>query len=243
MKKYNFLVIAMFTCLLTACATSQADRIIDQSAVTATQNAENNDFHVILKAAQGGDKNAQYAIGYMYYYGKGVEQDIARGESWIKKAALNGQVQALQAVQLLDVSTGAIEKNHAKVDAAKKSASLHLERKLINQHSIAVKQQTVLSGKEAKQFFAKHKKALYTLQIYGGFEQKQVMQVANKYVKYMKQPLIVYLSKYKGKPWYVCLVGAYVDFHEAKAKIKVMPNALKKLHPWVKSIRSLDHDK
>lgn len=55
----------------------------------------------LLPAAEGGDAAVQYAVGYMYYYGKGVPQDKALGKMWIDRAAAQGLEQALQAQSVM----------------------------------------------------------------------------------------------------------------------------------------------
>lgn len=51
--------------------------------------------------AEKGQPDAQYAIGYMYYYGQGVVEDRKKAWYWITRAAKSGQVDAQQAVKLL----------------------------------------------------------------------------------------------------------------------------------------------
>lgn len=63
-----------------------------------TMNLTNDE---VRKAAEAGDPDAQYALGYMYYYGKGVPQNKALGESWINKSAAAGQPQAIEAQKIL----------------------------------------------------------------------------------------------------------------------------------------------
>jgi DamX protein len=53
------------------------------------------------QAAQGGDPDAQYALGYMYYYGIGTARDKQAAELWIKRAARQGQPLAKKAEVLL----------------------------------------------------------------------------------------------------------------------------------------------
>src|SRR3989338_6842637 len=58
-------------------------------------------FPQVKQAAREGDPDAQYALGYMYFYGKnGARQDVALGQQWIEQAASSGQPQALQAIKL-----------------------------------------------------------------------------------------------------------------------------------------------
>jgi DamX protein len=55
----------------------------------------------ISKAAQANDPDAQYALGYMYYYGIGVVEDREAARLWIRRAAAAGQPLALKAEQLI----------------------------------------------------------------------------------------------------------------------------------------------
>lgn len=47
------------------------------------------------------DAHAQYALGYMYYYGVGAPQNKPLGIAWIKKAAEQGCAPAFAALQQL----------------------------------------------------------------------------------------------------------------------------------------------
>ncbi len=46
------------------------------------------------KAAEQGDAEAQYNLGFMYGYGKGVSQDYAEAVKWYRKAAEQGYAKA-----------------------------------------------------------------------------------------------------------------------------------------------------
>ncbi|MFT4060396.1 MAG: SEL1-like repeat protein [Legionella sp.] len=52
--------------------------------------------------AKKGQADAQYAVGYMYYYGKGVVEDRKKAWFWITAAANAGQPDALVAAKMLD---------------------------------------------------------------------------------------------------------------------------------------------
>jgi TPR repeat protein len=51
------------------------------------------------KAAEAGDEVAQWHMGLCYYYGRGVDRDVARAMLWFRKAASQGIPYAAQAVQ------------------------------------------------------------------------------------------------------------------------------------------------
>lgn len=51
--------------------------------------------------AERGQADAQYAVGYMYYYGQGVVEDRDKAWFWIHMAARLGQHDAIEAVKIL----------------------------------------------------------------------------------------------------------------------------------------------
>ena len=52
--------------------------------------------------AERGHCDAQYAIGYMYYYGQGVVEDRKKAWYWINMAAQKGQADAITATKILE---------------------------------------------------------------------------------------------------------------------------------------------
>lgn len=58
-------------------------------------------FVRLMPEAKKGQPDAQYAIGYMYYYGRGVVEDRKVAWQWITQAAKAGQVDAQTAVKIL----------------------------------------------------------------------------------------------------------------------------------------------
>ena len=59
-------------------------------------------FKQLLPAAYHGQAQAQYAIGYMYYYGLGTTKDKNAAIQWMRKAAHNHNLAAKQALALID---------------------------------------------------------------------------------------------------------------------------------------------
>lgn len=52
--------------------------------------------------AEKGQPDAQYAIGYLYYYGQGVVENRKQALYWINKAAKAGHLDAIAALKRLD---------------------------------------------------------------------------------------------------------------------------------------------
>ena len=88
---------------LASCATTSAQELARGKQNFFAQRYATS-FQQIKKVAELGNPDAEYALGYMYYYGKGTDQDAHAAKTWISKAAGQGQAQAIQAVQLLDAA-------------------------------------------------------------------------------------------------------------------------------------------
>ena len=56
----------------------------------------------LLPLACNGLPDAQYGVGYMYYYGLGVAQDTDVGYFWIRRAANARYLPAIKALELID---------------------------------------------------------------------------------------------------------------------------------------------
>jgi TPR repeat protein len=63
-------------------------------------------LHVLLPLACDGVPEAQYAVGYLYYYGFGVGQDTDTGYFWIKRSADKGYQPAIVAMQTMEKDKG-----------------------------------------------------------------------------------------------------------------------------------------
>ena len=60
-------------------------------------------FRRIKLAAKRGNTDAQYALGYLYYYGIGVGRNKRVGKWWIARAATKGHSQAIQVSKMLRI--------------------------------------------------------------------------------------------------------------------------------------------
>lgn len=59
----------------------------------------------LMPLAQKGNADAQYTLGYMYYYGLGMKRDRTQGYFWLQSAASNGHAKALTALNMLTDDT------------------------------------------------------------------------------------------------------------------------------------------
>jgi TPR repeat protein len=107
MRVFNLLIALIFiSILVTSCVTGGVNL---REGIQSFKAQEYRRAFIRLKPeAEKGQSEAQYAIGYMYYYGQGVVEDRKQAWYWINMAAKSGQPDAIAAVQILE--QGSIEK-------------------------------------------------------------------------------------------------------------------------------------
>lgn len=72
----------------------------------------------IQQAAENGSADAQYALGYMYYYGIDTVKDRETAELWIQRSAAQGQPLAKKAWSLINSGTAFTDLHRAASEAS-----------------------------------------------------------------------------------------------------------------------------
>lgn len=96
----KLLLVMMLIPALVACLTSTTN--LRQGINSFRVENYRKAFIRLKPEAKKGQPDAQYAVGYMYYYGKGVVEDRKKAWFWINAAANAGQPDAKIAVKILD---------------------------------------------------------------------------------------------------------------------------------------------
>jgi TPR repeat protein len=102
-KLSRLLLISFSACLLLACAVRGVrmnPAILEGQRLFETGYYKSA-MRQLMPPSIAGDPQAQYAVGYMYYYGYGVAQDIDMGYFWIKKSADSGFPPASAALNMI----------------------------------------------------------------------------------------------------------------------------------------------
>lgn len=84
--------------LLTACASGMNLR---EGIISFRAQDYRQAFIRLKPLAEQRQPDAEYAVGYMYYYGRGVVENKKLAWMWINRAAHLGQPEAVQAVKIL----------------------------------------------------------------------------------------------------------------------------------------------
>ena len=97
-KKSIFLPFMLLLVTLTSCINTVNLR---EGIISFKRQDYRQAFIRLMPEAEKGQADAQYAIGYMYYYGQGVLEDRKKAYLWICRAADAGQPDAIKALQLI----------------------------------------------------------------------------------------------------------------------------------------------
>jgi len=101
----NILTMGLLLLALAGCATKPPVHVMSELAQGQRefdQGYYKRAIARLLPLACEGNAEAQYAIGYMYYYGYGVTQDTDVGVIWIKSAAAKHYEPAIAALKLVE---------------------------------------------------------------------------------------------------------------------------------------------
>ncbi|STY28701.1 Sel-1 protein [Legionella wadsworthii] len=99
-RLFNLLIVVIFISNIAGCAVFRSVNLregIDNFRLENYRKA----FIRLKPLADRGQPDAQYAVGYMYYYGKGVVEDRKKAWFWINAAANLGQPDAKVAIKIL----------------------------------------------------------------------------------------------------------------------------------------------
>ncbi len=100
MKKNGWRWLGLGWCLLSLSACVNYPNFYE--GITYFKSQKYREAFIRLKpVAEKGQPDAEYAVGYMYYYGQGVVEDRAKAWYWITKAARVGQPDAVEAAAIL----------------------------------------------------------------------------------------------------------------------------------------------
>jgi len=230
-----FLII-MMGIILCACATSaNMSQQFKQGKYSFQSGYYQEAFHELLPVAVNGNPEAQYAIGYMYYYGYGVPEDTESGIFWINKAAEQHYEPAIHALDLINKTPRAhrFSNQIKRQDALMHAVSPVPVRAPSKKMPVTKTHVTQVVPHLVPSISKKH----YALQLFGSYDLSSV-KILQSQLK-LKNTGHVYQTKHNGRDWYVLTFGNFVTNAEASATTAHLPNELRGLHPWVRPVNSL----
>ena len=245
--------------LLSSCQTTQVSNPdnADGMYALAKLNFDNQNypaaFQNIQLPANDGNAQAQYALGYMYYYGQGTPVNTTLGKMWIQKAAVNGDADAQKALQLILSNEQKVVPTPAEPVATPVPAIVTPRTPAPSVAATVAAQSAqpaasitpvIPVAPAATQYTAAETALLlknpahYTLQLYSATNEAAAQQyiAANKITlngSYFKHVV-------DRKTFYPVVYGDYPTRAAATAAAKTL--AIKNANPWVRSFKSVQAD-
>ncbi len=207
---------------LGACSAHRQPQLSQQAMQACQTNEVLLKYQCSLKAveqaAQKSDADAEYALGYMYYYGINTRENVESAQLWMRRAAAQGQPQAMEALRLLQ-SSG---------DAAPTAASHKPAAKAVKKASRSTPPATEVSVSLDRS---------YSIQLAATVNLPRLQEFV--VVHHLKGKAGYYKTCIDGKIWYILIYGHYASRTAAMQALKQLPSALQKLQPWVKSYKTI----
>lgn len=99
-------IMCLLGLLLIGCATNPEKDDPMTTARTAFQSGNYQESaSLLMPLAQKGNPEAQYALGYQFFYGLGVKRDKTQGFFWMQQSAMQGYKPAREALTRLTDDT------------------------------------------------------------------------------------------------------------------------------------------
>jgi TPR repeat protein len=211
----TFLFAFISSLLLSSCGTSTAQQLQNGEA-SFTSGDFKSAFHQLLPLAAEGIPQAEYGVGYMYYYGYGIIQDSESGLFWMKKAARAQYKPAIRAL-------AAIQENMSKVPPT-----------LTPKKAEKLEEVQSFPSDTLTNTFVNSPSSKYTLQLMGSYylaplKKQQLLLNLNDLVS-IKQTKI----PHNGRDWYVLIYGNYTSLSAAELAKFDLPQKIKNFHPWTR---------
>src|SRR5581483_4258180 len=177
--------------LLVACASPHMSAEMEAGKMAFQKGDYPKAFQDLLPVAKSGRPEAQYAIGYMYYYGYGVPRDVSAGLFWIGRSAAQHYPPADQALERIRQDNVARAESTATAQLYKKSPASPavMPTKIIKKtkktltvtkkphHAVAVQDKQRRIQRPMAQNECVGEATHYVLQLYGSWQFNNVTRI------------------------------------------------------------------
>ncbi|MCU7940279.1 MAG: SEL1-like repeat protein [gamma proteobacterium symbiont of Bathyaustriella thionipta] len=221
-------------------------------------------YKITTALAEKNNVEAQYLLGYLYYYGQGVPVDIKQGEKWITRAADSDYRPAIEALVLikhgltpdnkclsvdLDPEKNVVEKQgveKATINISSKSSSLMSNELkegdvlITPKNNKAVQENTVKKPQNIEVVRSTKTWNRYTIQLIKTGNKQNTRDYANNFKnKYpdLKDYIITYQSKEKWRSFGVGF-STFENYSEAKIALNNLKSRLNDSTLFVKHLEN-----
>lgn len=185
-------------------------------------------FCFLLPAAVNGNPEAQYALGYLYFYGYGTPENPESGIFWMQRAALKNFPPAVHAIQML-LCQQAEAKPPVPTTVVPQPEPL-----IVGRSTIPIPPPNVLSRVKV----GEPSSFATALQLMGDYDLNNIRQTQQQLG--LQQSTMIGLTQHHDKNWYVLLYGKYASTAAAKLALSDLSKTVRDLHPWVRQMSNIE---
>lgn len=248
----RFWLLIIIAVLLQACASPKHSQEVEQGRLYFESGEFKKAMHSLLPAAVAGNPRAEYAVGYMYYYGYGVSRDDESGMFWMSRAADCHYPPAVKAVDRIRMRNTMPEEIRAEERARDRDprASDTMIRKdekaerdeVLRSISRPISPQPKKIPREsaAENTVNKVNNILtegYGLQLMGAYDLEDVKKYQRSLA--VEKNSVIWHTEHNNKDWFVLVYGHYPTVADARSAMTQMPKTLRDMGPWVRELKGL----
>jgi len=97
---FKIISVILISSILFGCVPKTENQVLNQARYDFQSKNYSHAFNALMPLAKNNNAQAQYSIGYMYYYGLGVMENTKQAKYWIEKSAKNGNSNAIRALEI-----------------------------------------------------------------------------------------------------------------------------------------------
>lgn len=250
-------VVAVASMMMTGCATQH----VGQDGKVSPRLCEKNSFlkkygcslTTLERSASSGNADAQYGLGYLYFYGIGTVRDTEAATLWIDRAAAQGQPLARRAQALMSQAKNRyMETRHDKIVQHKRAAAaftaeqsadddLSLNAFATSHHTAQIKANHVAIKRRALQHQKPAQRQYFTLQLMATPHFKSLVEFINRHG--IVSQVNYFAVKHRNQTLYILLYGKYASRLAAKQAIKHLPRSIQVMRPWIRSSGAIQRER
>lgn len=243
MQLWRLLILVSVCSLLQSCASCVLSDSLQSGKSYFIEGNYKEAFHRLLPVAACGDRQAEYAVGYMYYYGYGVPRDGESGIFWMNKAAAQGYQPAIRALNLIkqpqNYQPGPQHALSEEASVAKEGYQGNHEE-VTHEISYGSDSHTPVAllspphASPANPYGPKN----YSFQVYGAYHLADAEHFRKRLAT--QQPTHIWHTEHNGRDWYILTYGHYTSLAQTRLAKPELPEQINELEPWVRNVEGLE---
>ena len=257
MKSHYRMMILVLSLFPLGCAhlthNHQEQALANAKASFVSENY-NAAFKQLMPLARQGNAEAQYALGYLFFYGKGPQKNIEKAKYWIAKSADQRYLPAIRALNLMHTENEIAHQNNPHTlptmtqktvviptqTAVSLSTIKHPANTQILQNATPTTTPVTTNASTENATLTDIEPThttSFTVQLIASHNAARVREFIS--AKHFDQSISFFTTERDGSSWYIATLGQFKTFSSAKTAITSLPDDIKNLHPWVRRLSSL----